>query len=273
MSNKKLALINVVYENYTVLTDFLESLNKQTDKNFYLYNIDVSIHRKSINLKKLTGETIYSGNKGYANGINIGLKKAIADGYNFFCVLNNDIYFKADFVNNCLLSIKNYPKSIIGGKIYYAPGYEYHADKYIKSDLGKIIWYAGGEVDWDHSLTPHIGIDQVDSAKYSKPAEIDFVNGALMLFDKSVIEKIGFWDESYFLYFEDADFCVRAKKAGIKLYYEPSIIAWHKVSQSTDGSGSALQQEHQNKNRLKFGLKYAPLRTKIHLLKNFFSGK
>ncbi|OGK09221.1 hypothetical protein A2767_06780 [Candidatus Roizmanbacteria bacterium RIFCSPHIGHO2_01_FULL_35_10] len=269
MTNSKLALINVIYENYTVLGDFLKSLLNQTNKDFYLINIDLSIHRSAINLNKIAGETIYSENKGYAHGVNVGLKKAIKDGYEYFCILNNDIYFKKDFIQNALNSIRKHSTSIIGGKIYYAPGYEYHKDRYKKSDLGKVIWYAGGSVDWNHALTPHSGVDEIDRGQFNTFKKVEFANGALVLFDKSVINKVGFWDESYFLYFEDADFCVRAKKAGVKIYYDPAIVIWHKVSQSTGGSGSNIHQKYQRKNRLKFGLKYAPLRTKLHLIKNY----
>ncbi|OGK26724.1 hypothetical protein A2954_07090 [Candidatus Roizmanbacteria bacterium RIFCSPLOWO2_01_FULL_37_12] len=269
MTNNTLVLINVVYENYTVLPDFLESLRNQSNKNFYLINIDLSVHRSIIDLKKIPGETIYSMNKGYAHGVNVGLKKAIDEGFHFFCIINNDTYFKQDFIKNSLISLINHPLSIIGGKIYYAPGYEYHKGRYKKSNLGKVIWYAGGFVDWKHAFTPHIGVDKVDNGQFNIFKEVNFINGALMLFNKSVIDKVGFWDEGYFLYFEDADFCIRAKKVGIKLFYDPSIVIWHKISQSTGGSGSSLHQKYQNKNRLKFGLKYAPLRTKLHLIKNY----
>lgn len=94
-----------------------------------------------------------------------------------------------------------------------------------------------------------------------------------MIFDKKVVERVGHWDEDYFLYFEDADFCEKAKRKKIQLYYDPSIILWHKNAQSTGGSGSSLQQKYQLKNRLKFALKYAPLKTKLHLLWNYFSEK
>src|SRR3989344_5283317 len=101
-NNKKLALINVVYENYTVLEDFLESLRDQSNKDFYLINIDLSVHRSNIDLKNIPGVTIYAENKGYAHGVNMGLKKAIDLGFKYFCVLNNDIYFKEAFIKNSL---------------------------------------------------------------------------------------------------------------------------------------------------------------------------
>lgn len=265
----RLALITIVYENYTVLKDFLGSLLNQSNKNFHLFIIDLSKHKKKIK-NALPTTIIPEINKGYSYGVNIGLKKAIGNGFKYFCVLNNDIYFQANFIKNSLTSILRHPSSIIGGKIYYAPGFEYHMKRYGKSDLGKVIWYSGGKIDWNHALTPHIGVDEIDHRQYDKFKEIEFVNGALMLFDRSVINQVGFWDESYFLYFEDADFCVRAKKARIKLFYDPSIVIWHKNAQSTGGSGSKLQQKYQRINGLRFALKYAPLRTKLHLLKNYF---
>lgn len=269
----KLAIITVVYENYTVLKDFLDSLKKQTNKNFHLFCIDLSIHRKPINFNEISAQIVYSHNKGYAHGVNIGLKKAIKEDFKYFCILNNDTYFEKEFIKYCLQSTVNHPSSIIGGKIYYAPAYEYHKNRYTKSDFGRVIWYAGGSIDWKHALTPHRGVDEVDEGQYNKSGEIKFVNGALMLFDHLVVDKVGFWDERYFLYFEDADFCVRAEKAGVKLFYDPSIIIWHKNAQSTGLSGSVIHQKYQLINRLRFGLKYAPLRTKFHLIKNYVFSK
>lgn len=269
----RIAIITVVYENYTVVADFLASLQAQTNKNFHLYCIDVSIHRYTIDFKNISGETIYAENKGYSHGINIGLKKAIDAGFTNFCLINNDVYFNKDFVDKVFISSLHHPSSIIGGKIYYAAGYEYHKKRYFKSELGRVLWYAGGSADWRSALTPHRGVDEPDSGEYNKLEETSFVSGALMIFDKTVVDTVGFWDEKYFLYFEDADFCERAKRKGVKLFYDPSVVMWHKNAQSTGGSGSKLQQRYQEYSRLRFGLKYAPIRTKLHLIKNYIISK
>ena len=205
-------------------------------------------------------------NKGYAYGVNLGVKQAISDGYESFVVINDDTFVKSDFVDQCLKCLNKNPNSIISGKIYYAPGFEYHKDRYSKKDLGKVIWYAGGSIDWNNVYINHRGVDEIDKKQFDLSQETDFITGCLMLFDKSAIDKIGYWDESYFLYYEDADWGEQAKKIAIKLIYDPSIIIWHKNAGSTGGSGSTIHQKYQNKNRIKFGLKYAPLRTKIHLL-------
>ena len=273
MKNKKngLAVITVVYNNYSIMRDFIKSLEDQQNRNFYLFISDLSDKKKEIKLKNVKYEVLYSKNKGYAHGVNLGLIKAKSAGFENFCIMNNDTFFKNDFIKNVLSSVKNNPSSLIGGKIYYAPGFEYHKDRYEISDRGNVIWYAGGYVDWSHSITKHKGVDMVDRGKYNKFTKTGFITGALIFFDIKVLNTIDLWNENYFLYYEDAEWCEKAKRKKIDLYFDPDILIWHKVSQSTGGSGSDMHVKFQEKNRLIFGLKYAPLKTKIHLFKNYFS--
>lgn len=267
---ENLAICTVVYENYDVLQEFFDSLEKQTNKNFHVYIADTSKHPQTIDCRDLPCTIIQTENKGYAHGINEGLKRALQNDFTQFCVINDDVYFEKDFVQTVQDSLETHAGAIVGGKIYYAPGYEFHTERYTKDDRGKVIWYAGGWTDWNHVVTHHRGVDEVDNGQFDTVEETGFVSGCQMCFDKSVIDTIGLWDASYFLYYEDTDYCERAVRKGIRLIYDPTIELWHKNAQSTDGSGSKLHQYYQTKNRLKFGLKYAPLRTKIHLVKNTF---
>lgn len=266
---KRVAIISVVYNNYSILKDFLNSLNNQDNKNFKLFIADLSDNKKTINIKGFQSQILNDKNKGFAYGVNLAIKKAIEEGYKYFCVINNDTNFKSSFIDTVFLSFNKYPNSIVGGKIYYSSGFEYHKKRYLKKQKGNIIWYAGGYTDWNHAITIHNGVDEIDKGQYETQQETEFITGALMLFDINVINKIGFLDESYFLYFEDADYCIRALNKKIKLIYNPLLTIWHKVSQSTGGSGSDIQVRYQSINQLKYGLRYAPFRTKMHLLKNF----
>jgi len=265
----KLAIITVVYENYTILDAYFAALDQQSDKNFHVFVIDLSPSPKKYAYPSFSS-TVTDKNKGYAYGINQGIKKAIAEGYKIFCAMNCDVTMKTDFIQNLRLSLTKHPSSVIGGKIYYYPGFEYHKERYMKSDQGKVFWYAGGTIDWNNVYIKHRGVDEVDNGQYNKEEEVSFITGCLIAFDKNVIEKIGYWDEEYFLFYEDADFCERAKKTHVSLYYIPSLILWHKSGQSTNGAASPFQQKYLEKNRIKFGLKYAPWRTKLHLIKNYF---
>ncbi|MDA1317339.1 MAG: glycosyltransferase family 2 protein [bacterium] len=266
---KTIALITVIYNNYEVLEDLYVSLKKQSDFSYHLYIADASSKKQTIDVTGIPHTVISTENKGYAHGVNVGLKQAIKDGYTEFCVMNNDIYFEKDFIKSIRTTFEKNPRSLIGGKIYYAPNYEYH-DRYKTEDRGNVLWYAGGNVDWNHSNTQHKGVDEVDTGTYDKIVQTDFITGCFMCFDKKVIDTIGFWDESYFLYYEDADYCERAKRKNIPLIFNPDIVIWHKNAQSTDGSGSKLHERYQKSAHFKFGMKYAPLRTKLHLLKNRF---
>lgn len=265
---QKLAIVTVTI-NHHVLKDFLNSLKKQTNQNYHLFLVDISSDKKPITIEGVNMTVISSENHGYAYGVNRGFEKALEEKYEKFCIINDDTFFDADFVSSILISLTKHPKSIITGKIYYAPGYEYHKERYDKDDRGNVLWYAGGTVDWRHATTKHQGVDEIDKRQYDMSKSTSFISGCLMSYDKSVFKTLGYWDESFFLYFEDADYCERAKINGIQLYYDPSIKIWHKISQSTGGSGSLLHVRYQRKNRLRFGLKYAPFRTKLHLIKNY----
>ncbi len=267
----RLAIITVIYNNYKILEDFFASFTKQrTNDEFHVYIADLSDKKKEISQQAFPTTIVPSVNLGYAHGVNEGLKKALFEGYTEFCVVNSDIFVDRGFVSAVTSSLSHHPQSIIAGKIFYAPGYEYHTQRYQKKDLGNVLWYAGGTIDWNHALAKHIGVDEIDTGKYDAEGKTGFINGCCMCFDKFVLDKVGYWDESYFLYYEDADYGERAKINTISLYYDPEIVLWHKNAQSTGGSGSFLHTKYQEKNRLRFALKYAPFKTKLHLLKNFF---
>ena len=76
--------------------------------------------------------------------------------------------------------------------------------------------------------------------------------------------------DNYFLYYEEADFCERAKKRGYRIFYAPKAIVWHKNARSVGGVGSELQDYYTTRNRLLFGVKYAPYRAKIALIRESF---
>jgi hypothetical protein len=66
-----------------------------------------------------------------------------------------------------------------------------------------------------------------------QPERVDWVSGASMMLRRAVLDQIGGFDENYFLYFEETDFCFRAKKAGFPTWYVPQSRVMHIVGQST----------------------------------------
>lgn len=206
-------------------------------------------------------------NLGFAGGNNVGVKKAIEDGADFVLVLNNDTTADENLLVHFIEALDNNKDvGILSPMIYFSQGYEYHKERYSKAEQGKVIWYAGGVIDWDNVLAANYGVDDTDIGQYENEREIDFATGACMFIRREVLEKFGMFNEKYYLYLEDADFSQRVKNAGYKVIFVPQAKVWHKVSQSS-GIGSSLNDYYITRNRLLFGLKYAPWRAKLALFK------
>lgn len=205
-------------------------------------------------------------NLGFAAGNNVGIKYALNNFADFIFIVNNDTILDKNTLVAILQTQQKYNADIISPKIYFSHGREFHKKRYSKSELGKVIWYAGGEIDWDNVKGFHRGVDEVDKGQFSKEVEVDYATGAAIFIKKSVFEKVGLFDEKYYLYYEDLDFCIRAKKLDLKIMFSPKAVMWHNNAGSS-GSGSALQDYYITRNRLLFGLRFAPLKSKLALLK------
>jgi len=215
------------------------------------------------------------GNVGFAAGNNIGLAKCISDEVDIIVMINNDTLVPEDLVLKILSSsITSDKVGAVGGLIYFAKGFEFEK-RYKKEDLGKVVWYAGGKYDWDNVYASHIDVNEVDKGQYKAEKQTDFITGCLFITKSEVLKKVGLFDERYCLYFEDSDLGMRIKKLGQKLIFDPNIIIWHKVAQSS-GIGSPLNDYFLTRNRLLFGSTYASNRTIFALyreaLRKFFKG-
>jgi len=186
-----------------------------------------------------------SENLRFAGGNNVGIKYAMEHNADQVLLLNNDTEVATNFLPELVHAIEN-DKSIgiAGPKIYY------YDDK-------NVIWFAGGKVEFWKGWISHIGIREPDHGQYDFAREVDYITGCCMLVRREVIEKIGKLDESFFIYGEDADWCLRASKAGYKLVYVPSSIIWHKVSASSGGNLSWFKNWNKLKSQLKLMARYA----------------
>ena len=209
---------------------------------------------------------INKSNLGFAEGNNIGMRDALKRGFDYIALLNDDTSVDVNLVKNIIVEHKNHPDAgAISPKIYFAKGFEYHK-KYTDSELGKVIWYAGGDIDWNNIYGSNHGVDVVDHGQFDKVRETDFATGCFVMYKANVLKEVGLYDKRFFAYMEDADHAQRIKKAGYKVLYSGKGWLWHKVSQSS-GIGSELNDYFLTRNRMIFGMRYASLRTKFALLR------
>lgn len=274
---KKVAVVTVSYNTHDDTINFLQSLKNVKKINFELDIIIVDNGSKEIfklpeNLKSDAVKLIRSEtNTGFSGGYNIGMKEALKRGADYVLIVNNDTIVDPEMITNLLEVLES--KANIGvttPKIYFAKGHEYHKDRYKKDELGKVIWFAGGHTDWANVITIHRGIDEVDHGQYDTIEPTDFASGCCMMFKREVLEKVGLLDDKYFLYYEDADLNERIKRAGYKIYYVPTAILIHVNAASTGGAGNVLHDYFISRNKMLFGMTYAPLRTKIALIRESF---
>lgn len=205
-------------------------------------------------------------NTGFAKGHNLVYEKIQDKQFDYFLILNNDCMMERESINRLIDAFKSDKVGVAVPKIYFTKGYEFHGARYKENEKGKVFWYAGGKMDWENVMSRHVGIDEVDRRQYEKIEKIDFATGACQLIKKEVIRKVGLFDEKYFLYYEDADLSQRILKAGFNILYQPKSIVWHNNA-GASGSGSELHDYYLTRNRMLFGIKYAPLKIKALLIK------
>lgn len=270
---KKVSVIILHYNSLQNTLDCIESLQKIVVPKGTQIEIIVVDNGSKENIKYRGVKIIKNKeNLGFAEGNNVGIRYALENGADFVLILNNDTYVEKNFLEELLQVGKQDNKiGILIPKIYFAPGFEFHKDRYEKNELGRVFWYAGGEIDWANVIGHHRGVDEVDRGQYDKIEETETATGCCMLIKREVFEKVGLLDDKYFLYYEDNDLSMRAKKKSFKIMYVPASLIWHKNAGSAGGSGSMLQDYYITRNRLLFGLRYAPPRSRFALFRESLS--
>lgn len=159
------------------------------------------------------GATVFIRNEenvGFARGMNVGIRFAIAHGAEYLWILNNDTEVDAQALRELASAAKIQGNGALLSPIVLTP----HGDP----------WFSGGEIRWWRMRVEHVypGLQGGDA-----PYETGFLSGCALFFSKKAIVKLGLFDERYFLYYEDADLSVRAKRLGMKLLMIPKSIVLH----------------------------------------------
>lgn len=281
---KKVAIVTVNYNTEIDTKNFLTSLNRIEKGNFQVQIIIVDNGSKTKfqleDQEKKENITVLRSdeNMGFAGGYNMGIREALTRGADYILIINNDTKVYSDMLKNLIKTLESDTKiGAVIPKIYFARGHEFHKDRYKPDELGKVIWYAGGFTDWENIQSVHRGVDEVDRGQFDKIEQVGFATGCCILFKREVLEKVGLFDERYFLYFEDADLSERIKRAGFRIYYVPTAILIHVNAASSGGPGNKLHDYFLTRNQMLFGFTYAPLRSKIALIRQslrlFFTGR
>ena len=178
-------------------------------------------------------------NLGYAGGCNVGLCSATGD---VLLMVNQDVVLGDGWVDGMCDALARRPIGVVGCKLYYPDG--------------QTIQHAGGIVRRPRALPDHIGHGERDEGGWNELADVDYVSGAAWGIRAETLERVGELDESFWPgYYEDVDFCFRARAAGLRVVYVPSITAIHAES-TTLGKESDAYLKAFHRGRLRFVLKH-----------------
>ena len=176
-------------------------------------------------------------NLGFAGGNNLGISYADGD---YILFLNNDTIINQPILENLARALDNNPQiGCVSPKIACWP------EK-------KQLQYAGSTPMSPVTLrNENIGFGQTDTGQFNKSRYTAFAHGAAMMIRTTDIKKFGMMPEFYFLYYEELDWCVQIRRAGLKIWYEATSTVYHKESMSV-GKQSPLQVYYHTRNRLLF---------------------
>lgn len=256
MDTKNTPLVWIVIPTRNRSTDLIDCITSIKSANYNNYKILVVDNNSDdgtiIKIKNFFPEVFLlklEKNHGASFATNQGFKFALDNNADYVLRLDSDTILDKNYLTLLINSIQSESDvGIASGSIYYY-------------DQPEKIWFTGGYLrNWD--LNSNF-LDYMDNKALKKksPIEVDLVPSTGMLISSKTIEVISGFDEDYFVYYEDFDFCARAKKLGIKILYVPSAKMWHKIFSNKKTSWTA---ENWNKSKMIFYRKHA--KNKLHLI-------
>ncbi len=229
----KISVIVLNWKGYKDSRECLNSLMKQKYQNLEIILVDNESDKNELEkIKKEFPKIITKANNenfGYAKGNNIGIKCAINNGADYVFILNNDTIINEQIFDKLL---KEFDKNtaIVSPVIYYFKN-------------NRKIWSAGGSFNKTTGLT---------TLNHSIPNKnkVSFIPGTAMLIDLNKLKKIGYFNERYFLYYEDTDLCQRFIKKGYSLKIAKNSKILHSISNASGGEYSSTFLYYMTRNHL-----------------------
>lgn len=191
-------------------------------------------------------------NQGYAGGNNVGLRLALAEGYAFAYVLNNDTEVEPGFLAGALAAAG--PRvAAVGAKV-------------LALDEPGRLWMTYGSVDYRQSLIQLAGWGERDDGRYDAERDVEWVPGCAALLSCAALADVGLFDERFFAYHEDVDWCTTARERGWRVVYAPAGVVRHRGHRSLGGPTYNSPRKYLSaRNSILFARKHATPAQKLKL--------
>lgn len=221
----RVAALVLNYNGAEITLQSLPSLSVMTYPNYELIVIDNGSTDDSVERIQAAYPDLRMyrkpSNAGPAAGLNFGMERALADGFDFLLILNNDIEVDPEMLTEMMAVVTSDDAvGCVGPKSFY----------YWNRDR---LWAAGGDICFRESVTKERGMGEVDRGQYDTTEDVDYINGCALLTRRDVVEKVGLFDPQFHLACEDADWGMRLKRHGYRSVYAHRAVLYHMVSMST----------------------------------------
>lgn len=217
----KTCVIVLCYNGKQHLKACLSSLARQSYKDFWVIladngSTDGSVEFARKNFGNLKGLEImeHGKNYGFAKGNNLAARKALIKGAKHLVFLNQDTEVDPNWLKNLVKAAESDPA--IGAC----------ASKALLFDRRGTLDYGGGGISY-LGFGYSIGADEKDHNQYAG-REIAMACGGYFLLKREAAEKVGLFDDDYFLYCEDIDLSWRLMMAGYRIIFVPESVVYHK---------------------------------------------
>lgn len=214
----KIFVLILNYQGRDTLADCIRSVLQSDCQNLEIVVVDNASKDGSFEYARANFPRLHfigsTQNRGFAAGNNLGIRFAVEKGADYVFLLNNDAFVERNTLAIMLKEAKKQATPSVMSPVIMKGNKD-----------SSQVWFCGGAIDWKHMRCVHMnpqmkpGGDAVYDTQY--------VTGCAMLIPKEIIRSVGLLDEKYFLYYEDADYCVRAKKAGFGIKVCPSAHVYH----------------------------------------------
>ncbi len=242
-NNLSVAILILNWNGRSLLQTCLPPLFHQTYVNYEVLVVDNGstddsvpfVHENFPQVRLILNEE----NLGFSRGTNAGLHQISTD---VVVLLNNDVLVQPNWLEELIRPFHQDPQiGIVGCKLLYPDG---------------TIQHLGAELTYPLAHSHHFHYQETDSGQITDLQAVPYVTGAALAVRREVLDTIGLLDESFHpFYYEEVDFCRRAKDAGFRVVVTPKAMAIHDESATMKGvSGLKLQTLHRN--RLRYVLKH-----------------
>ncbi|MFH1644883.1 MAG: glycosyltransferase family 2 protein [Candidatus Omnitrophota bacterium] len=228
------------WNNYEDTAECIESLFLLKYDNFKILLVDnasndgflVKLKDRFPNIEVIENQE----NFGFAKGNNIGIDFAFKKKAEFVFILNNDVIVKPDTLDPLVKAASDNDSNLYAPKVYY-----YNQPEIINSLGTKLNWLR---------LRPELSFcGQKDKGQFKVKREAEVLVGCALFFSRNFFKKIGLFDESFYMIYEDADICFRNLEANGKNIVVPDSVVYHKAS-ATLGKFSAMSSYYSIRNFL-----------------------